>query len=530
MKQMEAYVTRSLTRTSTSDNLINDNSLFRIITSRTRTLLLPALLCGTFFALTVDDAYAQRANRNNEQPEPIEGRQFGAKAGEIVNEALTFITSEQHSAALGKLSQALALPVLNPYERATIYQMQGSSYYVLNQYTQAIQAFENAISSGGLLPKESASLRVNIAQLLIASGQAARGAQMMEDWNRSGGQLNPKHIELLWQAWSQAENYSRALPWAEKWFRAASPKERKHFDLLNFMYSNLNLPDKQADIAKQMINRWPNDKKLWDAWASLLVNGGREQESFEVTKMLYLGGALTSQADLEKVVQYYSFYDMPYQAANILQREMNAGNISQSSGKLVQLSDLFRQAREYKKALPALEKAANSSGKAKLYADWGEALYKENQCAKAETAFKKAMSLGYDQGKSWMLIASCRYDDAALEKRPQCPFTEEKEANDPWSVKRKAAVTAFENVPSSSTEGRNATKWRTFVAGEKSALKKRCIFEIRRAEDICNADIRRAYKSEFLDGKFTLQNKNCMKYKAKFDSIFKKNKKDEDKK
>ncbi|HID36053.1 MAG TPA: hypothetical protein EYP39_01545, partial [Ghiorsea sp.] len=276
-------MTGSLTHKTTSKN-----SLFLTVAKAAKASILPMLMCGAFFAVSVD-ANAQRTNRNRQQAEqPVEGRQFGAKAGAVVNEAQELRAANQHSAAISKLSQALALPDLNAYERATIYQMQGASYYELDQFVPAISAFENAISSGGLLSNESSNLRVNIAQLLIASGQYSRGAQMLENWNRSGGQLKPAHIEMLWQAWSQAENYSRALPWAEKWFNAARPKERKHYDLLNFMYSNLNMPAKQADIAKQMINRWPGDKNLWDAWASLLANGGREQESFEVTKMLYL--------------------------------------------------------------------------------------------------------------------------------------------------------------------------------------------------------------------------------------------------
>jgi len=269
-------------------------------------------------AMTVAPAAAQE-----------EGRQFGAKAGAIVNEALQFINSNQHSAAIGKLNEAIAIPELNAYERSTVYQMMGASYYETNNYGQAISSFENAINAGGLLPNESSALRVNIAQLLIANGSYAQGAQMLENYLNRGGQQKPQYTEMLVQAWVQSDNYSKALPWAEKWFNSASPKERKHFDLLNFLYNNLRMPGKQADIVRQMINRWPEDKTLWDAWASMLANGGREQEAFEVTKMLYLGGALNSEADLMKVVQYYSFYDMPFQAAQILERELNAGRISQ---------------------------------------------------------------------------------------------------------------------------------------------------------------------------------------------------------
>ena len=450
-----------------------------------------------------------------------EGRQFGSKAGQVVNDALQFINSNQHSAAIGKLNEALALPELNAYERSTIYQMMGASHYELNSYGQAVSSFENAINAGGLLPNESDALRVNIAQLLIANGSYAQGAQMLENYLNRGGTQKPQYTEMLVQAWVQSDNYSKALPWAERWFNSASPKERKHFDLLNFLYNNLRMPGKQADIVRQMINRWPEDKTLWDAWASMLANGGREQEAFEVTKMLYLGGALNSESDLMKVVQYYSFYDMPFQAAQILEREMNANRITQSSDKLVQLSDLYRQAREYKKAIPILERAASSSGQAKLYADLGEALYNEGDCVKAEQAFNSAISKGFDAGKSYMLIGTCRYEDSQKEDRAVCKgTTKEQRANSEKNKKRERAIEAFDRVPGSSREGRNAQKWVSFIRAEAQAVERRCEFEASVEKELCEQKIKQAYDAEVFVGKFELDDPKCQQYKAGYDAVY----------
>jgi len=218
---------------------------------------------------------------------------------------------------------------------------------------------------------------------------------MLENYLNQGNPSKPAYVDMLVGAWVQAEDYRRALPWAEKWFRAASPKERKHFDLLNFLYNNLGMTGKQADIVKQMLQRYPEDITLWNTWASMLSNGGREDDAFEVKKMLYLGGALKTESEIMQIIQYYSFYEMPYQAAQILEREMNAGVVSKSTDRLIQLSDLLRQAREYKKAIPILQQAAAGAGSGKVYAQLGEALYNDAQCDKAEEAFKQSINLGY---------------------------------------------------------------------------------------------------------------------------------------
>ncbi|MGJ8562102.1 MAG: tetratricopeptide repeat protein [Alphaproteobacteria bacterium] len=482
------------------------------------------LLLGTLIVATsggLNTVMAGNAFAQSNEEAAAEGRQFGAKAGEMVLEAQNLMSANSFSPALAKLNEALAITDLNAYERSTIYQMQGAVYYELNNYPQSIQGFENAISAGGLLPKEVDNLRVNIAQLLIGNGQYAQGAQMLETWARNGGTLKPTHIEMLTQAWVQSENYSKALPWATRWFDGASPKERKHFDLLNFLYNNLKMPGKQADIVKEMIARWPDDKQLWDNWASLLANGGREQEAFEVNKMLYLGGVLKSEQDLLKVVQYYSFYDMPYQAANILERELNAGRIAMSPDRLVQLSDLFRQSREYDRAIPVLEKAAKQSGKAKLYADLGEALYNSGKCESAETAFKEAINRGYDAGKSWMLIATCRYEAAQAEEREVCSTsTKAQRAASSKNKKRNNAIAAFQQVPGASRESRNAKKWISFIKAEAKAVEDRCDFEDKVEEELCFIKIRQAYDAQVFTNSFNLD-EECESFKPKFDSIYK---------
>ena len=186
-----------------------------------------------------------------------------------------------------------------------------------------------------------------------------------------------------------------------------------------------------------------------------------------------------------KVVQYYSFYDMPYQAAQILEKEMNANRISRSSDKMVQLSSLFRQAREYKRAIPVLESAAASSGQAKLYADLGEALYNEGECVKAETAFKSAINKGFDAGKSWMLIATCRYEQTQKQERINCQMSEADKAAAPINQTRASAIQAFEQVPSSSREGRNAKQWIKFIKAETNAVENRCEFELSVEKELC---------------------------------------------
>ena len=109
---------------------------------------------------------------------PEEGRQFGAKTGEKVNEALTMANAGNNQGAVNILNAALGEPSLNAYEKSTMYQMLGQYSYELDRPADAQRAFENAINAGGLLPNEVDNIKVVIAQLMIGNGQYAEGAQL----------------------------------------------------------------------------------------------------------------------------------------------------------------------------------------------------------------------------------------------------------------------------------------------------------------------------------------------------------------
>ena len=472
----------------------------------------PVLMTLAYISGPISTAQAQQAS--------TESRQFSAQTGEIVLAARNHVLAEEHQAALSKLAQALTLTDITPYERTVIYQMQGSSYYQLGQLPFAITAFEQALGPGGLNAKEAADTRLKIAQLMIVAGRYAEGAQGLENYLKAGGQEKAEFAEQLTQAWIQAEQYSRALPWARKWFAAANPKERRHFDLMNFLYNKLEQSGPQADIVKQMINRWPEDRELWDAWASLFTVAGQDENAFAVTKLLYLGGVLTSEDEILKVVQYYSYYEMPYQAAQILEKELNAGRVSRDTDKLVQLATLFRQAREYARAIPVLEAATQSGGTGALYAQLGEALYNEGLCVRAETAFKKAIDQGYKAGKAWTLIATCRYEDVQKQQKLSCQMTEAEKTAAAKTKARQSTIAAFEKVPSNSQQARDAKKWISFIKSERLTFDKRCEFEERVRREECFKDISRAIEGQFVDGKFTLGNPKCEAYYEAYDEKY----------
>ena len=450
-----------------------------------------------------------------------EARQFSTQVGTPVSEAAELLRANSHAEGLAKLDQALAISDITAFEKSSIEQMRGAALYQLDRHRDSITAFETAINAGGLSAAEVQSLNLQIAQIKIGLEDFIGGATMLEAYARQGGDLSPKHIEILIQAWIKAERYEKSLPWAKQLFDSAQPKERRHYDLMNFHYHQLKQTTQQADIVMQMIQNWPDDKSLWENWASLEAASGDDSAAFEVKKLMYEQGLISTETEISQLVQYHGYYEIPYWGAKLLDREMIAGRVAETPENLKNLANLWRQAREYKRAIPVLEKAAKLAGDKPTYAALAEALVNQNSCAQAEDAFISAIDQGYGPAKPWMLIGTCRYEAAQLYPKPSCSDNITTRWESDRYKAQNHAIKAFEKVTHNRKLEADAQKWTSFIKAEQKALEDRCDFIAKERWLVCQTDIKQAYNNIiFNKEKFVLNDKACLDFKDRYDTHY----------
>ncbi len=355
---------------------------------------------------------AQAERKKKEQAN--KGRSVSTKVGAqliIAQEALQ-ATPANDREAVTALNKLLSMQKITPYERSLALRMRGRAKYGLNDIRGTLADWEDAIRVGGLNQAEIDSLQPNIGQLWLSEGQYTKGANILEEWIANGGKPNDTIHLMIASAWAQVSNFARALPHAQSAFRMAKPKKKRHFNILNLLYHSLKMYGKQAALLEQQVSIWPDDKQAWRAIASLKARANNSKEAFEIKKIMYLNGMLDTPSELLGLVQYYSYYEVPFRGARILEREMNAGRIPKTQKNLKLLSDIWRQSREYNKAIPVLTKAASVASTGLLYEQLGSALYAEGHFSKAEQAFRKALAKGglKKPGNIYVLIGNALYE------------------------------------------------------------------------------------------------------------------------
>lgn len=402
--------------------------------------------------ISVADAEAQRRNRQDDQEGSEVDRTMSAQMGEPILAAQECLNADDFNCVVSTLS-----PLLNQnpnnFERFVIYRMRGAAYFSMERIPQAIQDFEAAINTGAATTDETVSLRINIAQLYIVTERYSEGIAAFEQAIRDGATLNAPLAMMLAQAYGQAERYSEGVRYAQIAFDQASPRERRHYDLLLFFLQQLDRVPQQRDLVQEMVERWPGERNYWTSLVALMARTEDEQGAFEANKLMYLNGMLNEEREIVRIAQYYSYFEYPYRGAVILEREMNAGRVSRSRQNLESLANMWRQAREFERAIPVLRQLAEQTNDGDDYLKLAEALYQENELAEAESAFEAALQRGgfNRPGDAWALLGTVRY-----------------ERNN-----RQSALQAFARCANMAESRRTCQGWTTFINGELRAERQR---------------------------------------------------------
>ncbi len=386
--------------------------VWRTTAEATRAVVMALALMGAGLSVAVLAPAEAWAQNRDEEEEDDGDRVFSPDIGEIVQKALDAFNEERLDEAKTFLDRALAKRGINPYELGVVYQIRGNVLYQQEDVPGAIRDWETAMRDGNLNTKERLDLMFNIGQLYLVQGNYPVAIDRLEGWIAAGGDATDKvHLNLV-AAYAEQGDYLDSLRHALLAYDKANPRERKHYDMLNFLYTELDRPRDRARILREMVVLFPTDESIWLSIAALYAQNGETRKAFEINKIMYLNGMLDEEKEIMRIVDYYSFYEVPYNGARILEREMNRGRVARNFDNYEKLARLYRQAREFGRAVDPLREAARRSADGILFRQLGEAFYSEGQLEEAEEALRQALDQGglEKPGDVWNLIGATLYE------------------------------------------------------------------------------------------------------------------------
>jgi tetratricopeptide (TPR) repeat protein len=315
--------------------------------------------------------------------------------------AYTRLSRAQEALAAGKTAQALTslnemkgkLDSLSANEKAMMWQSFGYVYSQQEQYAQAVDSFEKCLAEGALPEQAVVNTRYNLAQLYLVLEKYQKAIENFEIWFAAAENPSADAHYMLAAAYSQAEQPSKALPYARKAVaKAPAPKEAWLQLLLSLDFQLKEYGD-ATSVLRALIATFPK-KTYWLQLAAAYSELGDRKRALATMELAYEQGFLTQEGELKNLAQLYLFNELPFAAAVLLEKELAAHRIASNVGNWQMLADTWLQARERKRAIPALERAAELSDDGNLYARLGQVHAAEEDWPAARKSLAAALAKG----------------------------------------------------------------------------------------------------------------------------------------
>lgn len=370
-----------------------------------KAILRGAIIAGAMAGFGAGAALAQGASCTETQ--------FGSKTGEAYLKAETeLVVNKNAQAALVELNKLKSM-TLNCYEQGAVLRLGAGIKIEAGDYAGAVADLEAALNQGYIPASESANTYYNIAQIYLTQENLPKSREYMNKWISAGGKPDRDQKWQLAVISHKMDDNQGAVKWAEEVFREDGPNAKRDvYDFLIFLYDRTGNLSKKAELLEQLLVKNPTERRLWDAISGDYFKANDERKAFEVQKAMYLGGILETEDELMRVVNFYNRFNAPFHAAQVLEKEMNAGRINKTYEKMELLANLYQVAREFDKAIPVIEEAARMNNNGAMYERLGRSYAELQNWPKTEEALRKALEVGgaKDPSLAYVLIGQSLYE------------------------------------------------------------------------------------------------------------------------
>lgn len=324
-----------------------------------------------------------------------------------LEEAHKLLGQEQYG-AVRKILDQMAGRKLNEHERALVHQTYGYLESAQGHYGKAAAQFEQCLAQNALPPATQLDVQYNLAQLYVANEQFGRAATTLKDWFGQVEQPPAHAYYLLAVAYARQDQPDLALPAAAEAVQRAPEPREPWLQLLLSLYLEKKDYAHAADVLRRLLNRFPK-KTYWMQLSAVYAALGKEQEALAVMQLAHAQGLLDQDKEIRNLAQMYLYHQIPYRAGVVLEKALADKVVAADAAALTLLADSWLSAREYERALPALERAAELSGSGELYVRLAQLHVDRERWEPAQRALRRALDKGdlRDRGRALLLFGIC---------------------------------------------------------------------------------------------------------------------------
>jgi hypothetical protein len=316
---------------------------------------------------------------------------------ELLMEIQEYVEDEDFVNAHAAIKKLQGKKKLSPYEAAQIYNLSGYSFYLQEKYQQAISEYHNVLAQPDLPEALQQSTLKTLAQLQFTIEDYPKALETIKRLMAVVAEPAADVYMLLGQAYFQMQNYEEAkepIKTAIALYREQGRVPRENWLLLlRVIYWELKDFPNMLIVLEELIEAYPKDTYVLTL-AGVYSELGDTKKQLSLTEALYEKGYIDAKKHAVNLANLYLLHGTPYKAAKILEKEMAADNVKADVRNLRLLSQAWYSAREDRKAIPPLKRAAAMSDDGELYIRLAQSHLNLEEWTEAAEAAKKGLASG----------------------------------------------------------------------------------------------------------------------------------------
>lgn len=312
-----------------------------------------------------------------------------------MNQAYELVGEEQYADAMEQLVY-LRNRAKDDYLRAVVAQGIAQVNWAQGNYDQALADFELAVELDSLPDRTHYSLMYQIAQLYYSKERYDDALDRLDLWFCKVPVDQHKATAYVLQAsiHAQKEDWANVVTSIDKAIAMDEDPKENWYALKLAAHFQLDQYPEAADTLEVMITKWPNKKTYWTQLSNTYYKLENDDKALSVIALAYRKDMLDKQEDLLYLSNLYSFRDVPFKAAQVLQKGLDDGIIANEEKYWTMTGDSWYAAEEYEEALAAFENAGKVADVGKIDLRRGYILIDMERWDAASEALRAAIEKG----------------------------------------------------------------------------------------------------------------------------------------
>ncbi len=259
---------------------------------------------------------------------------------------------------------------------------------------------------------DEASARFSIAQIYATMEEWQKVEEALGEWFHYVERPNGGAYFLLAISHYRREQYQEALAPALKALAVSEKPDERWLQLVAALHLQNEDFESAVPILERLVTRFLK-KQYWVQLSVIYSVRGNYQHSLRVQQLAYAQDLLTQDDELRRLARTYLFHQLPYSAAQVLERGLAEGRIEGNRKVLELLGNSWIAAREYEKSIAPLQRAADLAEDGRLYLRLGQVRVQREDWKEATALIQKAIKKGGldDAGKAHLLLGISYYSD-----------------------------------------------------------------------------------------------------------------------